>query len=171
MALRLREATVADAAALAALGEQTFRETFQAFNAPEDLEAFLARTYGESIQKSELEDRANTCFLAEVSGQFVGYATLRPGPPEPCVTGERPLELARIYVLREWQGQGVAVALMDACLAEARTQGAFTLWLGVWEKNHRAQAFYRKFGFTDVGWHLFQIGQDPQHDRIFARRV
>lgn len=171
MPLRLREATVADAAALAVLGEQTFRETFQAFNARADLEPFLERTYGEAIQRAELADRANTCFLAEVAGQLVGYATLRPGMPEPCVTGERPLELARIYVLREWHGQGVSVALMESCLAEARAQGACTLWLGVWEQNHRAQAFYRKFGFTDVGWHLFHIGQEPQHDRIFARMV
>ena len=164
----LHAATPLDSAVLAELGERTFRETFQAFNAPEDLEAFLERTYGESIQRSELEDRANTCFLAECDGRPVGYALLRPGPPEPCVTGERPLELARIYVLRERQGAGVAAALMEECLAVARAQGAQTLWLGVWERNGRAQAFYRKFGFRDVGWHLFCIGRDPQHDRILA---
>ncbi len=168
MALRLREATLTDAATLAELGERTFRETFQAFNRPEDLAAFLGRTYGEAFQRAELEDRANTYCLAEISGTAVGFSLLRPGPPEPCVTGDDPLELARIYVLQEWHGKGIAAVLMEGCLAAARTQGASTLWLGVWEHNHRAQAFYRKFGFRDVGWHLFSIGQDPQHDKILA---
>jgi ribosomal protein S18 acetylase RimI-like enzyme len=87
------------------------------------------------------------------------------------VKGERPLELARIYVLREWHGRGIAAALMRHCLEEAQHQGARTLWLGVWEQNHRAQAFYRKYGFEDVGWHLFHIGKDPQRDRVFAKEI
>jgi len=162
---------VADAALLAELGVRTFRETFQAFNRPEDLAVFFERTYGESIQRAELEDGANSYFIAECAGVPVGFAMLRPGPPEPCVLGERPLELARIYVLRDWHGLGIAPALMARCLEEARRLGAFTLWLGVWEQNHRARAFYQKFGFEDVGWHLFHIGQDPQRDRILARDI
>jgi len=166
---RLRDATPADAALLAKLGEATFRETFQAHNRPEDMEAFFAQTYREAIQRAELEDRPNSYFIAEVSGRAAGFAMLRPGPPEGCVRGERPLELARIYVLQGWHGRGIAAELMQRCIEEARRQGAHTLWLGVWEQNHRAMAFYRKFGFEDVGSHLFHIGQDPQLDRILAR--
>jgi RimJ/RimL family protein N-acetyltransferase len=51
---------------------------------------------------------------------------------------------------------------MDA----ARHRGAKTLWLGVWERNHRARAFYAKCGFRDVGDHIFLFGTDPQTDLV-----
>jgi GNAT superfamily N-acetyltransferase len=44
-------------------------------------------------------------------------------------------------------------------------------WLGVWERNPRANAFYRKVGFTDVGSHVFMVGTDPQTDRIMVRHL
>lgn len=167
--LRLVPVGQADAARLAELGARTFRQTFEAHNTAEDLGAFLAETYGEDILRAELADRATTVVFAEVDGVAVGYAHLRPGPPEPCVTGDRPLELARIYVDRAHHGSGVARALMDWAIAEAARQGARTLWLGVWEHNARAQAFYRKFGFTEVGEHPFRVGREVQRDLILAR--
>jgi ribosomal protein S18 acetylase RimI-like enzyme len=53
---------------------------------------------------------------------------------------------------------------MNMCLAAAREAGFRTMYLGVWEKNHRAQAFYRKWDFVPVGEHIFQMGDDPQID-------
>ena len=47
----------------------------------------------------------------------------------------------------------------------------FTLWLGVWERNVRAQAFYRKQGFTVVGSQIFRLGSDPQRDLVMAKGV
>ncbi len=47
-------------------------------------------------------------------------------------------------------------------------QGAKTLWLGVWERNDRAHAFYEKCGFADVGEHIFLFGTDPQTDRVMV---
>ena len=53
---------------------------------------------------------------------------------------------------------------MEACLAEAKSAGFKTMYLGVWEKNLRAGAFYRKWNFVRVGEHTFQMGDDPQVD-------
>jgi hypothetical protein len=41
----------------------------------------------------------------------------------------------------------------------------------VWEKNVRANRFYQRYGFKDVGSHDFLLGSDPQTDRIMERRV
>ena len=54
---------------------------------------------------------------------------------------------------------------------DADRVGTRTLWLGVWERNERAKAFYRKGGFVDVGAHVFMVGTDAQTDRIMARPV
>jgi ribosomal protein S18 acetylase RimI-like enzyme len=58
---------------------------------------------------------------------------------------------------------------MTAVDAAARARGAKTLWLGVWEKNHRARAYYRKAGFIDIGAHDFGLGHDLQTDRLMSR--
>jgi ribosomal protein S18 acetylase RimI-like enzyme len=60
----------------------------------------------------------------------------------------------------------VAQQLMTAAIAAARGRGAVSLWLGVWERNPRAQAFYKKSGFRDVGTHTFYVGTDAQTDRV-----
>jgi ribosomal protein S18 acetylase RimI-like enzyme len=36
----------------------------------------------------------------------------------------------------------------------------------VWERNRRAQAFYKKSGFVDVGTQTFLVGTDEQTDRV-----
>ena len=66
-------------------------------------------------------------------------------------------------------GQGVAQTLMAAAVETARSGGARTLWLGVWERNERAIAFYRKSGFEDAGTQTFVLGTDHQRDFVLAR--
>ena len=60
---------------------------------------------------------------------------------------------------------------MNEVLRLARERAADHLWLGVWEHNPRAIAFYRKYGFREVGEHVFQLGRDPQRDLILVRSV
>jgi diamine N-acetyltransferase len=151
---------------LAELAAATFRDAFGADNRPEDLALHLARSYGVPQQSAELAHPAITTLLAFVGAELVGYAQLRQGLPPPCVTPARPIELWRFYVVRPWQGRGVAQTLMASVVAAARERGGAVLWLGVWERNPRAQAFYRKSGFTDVGSQMFLVGTDAQTDRV-----
>ncbi len=171
MNLSIRRGVPADAAALAELAARTFTDTFGADNHPEDLAAHLSQAYGVPQQGRELSDPDMTTLLAEAGGVLAGYAQLRRGPAPACVAGESALELWRFYVVRAWQGQGLAHQLMNAVDAQALSNGARTLWLGVWERNERAKAFYRKNEFIDVGSHIFMVGSDPQTDRIMVRRV
>lgn len=168
--IHVRRATDADADALSRLAADTFRDTFAADNTPEDLAAYLAETFSPALQRAEIADRDATILLAE-RGDLVGYAHLVVGPAPVAVRGPSPIELARIYVARPWQGRGVASALMDAVLDAARSRGARTLWLGVWERNPRAVAFYEKYGFERVGEQPFRLGSDVQNDWILARPV
>jgi ribosomal protein S18 acetylase RimI-like enzyme len=174
--LTIRPAAIDDAAALSHLAATTFRETFESENAPEDVARYLAEAFTPEQQAAEIADPAGTVLLAEHHGEsggteLVGYAHLIAGPvPEP-VRGPAPLELKRIYVARAWHGQGVAQALMGAAIEAACARGARTLWLGVWERNPRAVAFYAKYGFTRVGEHTFVLGSDTQTDWLFVRSV
>ena len=82
-----------------------------------------------------------------------------------------PLELWRFYVDKVHHGRGIARQMMEAVIDVARERGAATLWLGVWEHNTRAQAFYRKSGFVVVGSHTFVLGADVQTDCLMARSL
>jgi diamine N-acetyltransferase len=169
--LTLRPATSRDANLLAELGARTFSETFAADNRPEDMEAYLAAAFTGSRLESELADPRSRFFLAEIDGEAVGYAKLHSGGAPECVTGPDPVEIARFYVVRERHGSGVAQTLMQACIDAAREAGARTVWLAVWERNGRAQAFYRKWGFRDVGTQAFRLGGDLQTDRVMERSL
>lgn len=166
MPVTVRHGTPADAAELAELAATTFRDAFGADNRPEDLALHLARSYGIAQQTAELSDPAITTLLAFAAGGLAGYAQLRPGRPPASVARARPLELWRFYVTREWHGRGIAQPLMAAVIAAARGQNSGVLWLGVWERNPRAQAFYKKSGFIDVGSQTFLVGTDEQTDRV-----
>ncbi len=165
----IRRASLEDAPTLAALGAQTFRETFEPLCSSEDLANFLAEAYGEAIQRTELSDPSRPALVLEHEGRPVGFAQLRLGHREPCVTGSRPVELQRIYVLREAHGSGFGAALMEASVELARAWRADVLWLGVWEHNDKALAFYARHGFHEAGDHVFQIGQQVDRDLILVR--
>jgi ribosomal protein S18 acetylase RimI-like enzyme len=166
--ITIRPGTPADAVVLAEFAAQSFRDAFERDNRPDDLALHLTRSYGPRQQGIELADPEITTLLAQDADRLAGYAQLRPGAPPPCVAASGSVELWRFYVGRPWHGRGVAQTLMARVVAVARARGARTLWLGVWERNPRAQAFYRKVGFERVGGQTFMVGTDPQSDHVMA---
>ena len=161
-----------DAPAIAEFAARVFHESFAADNRPEDMAMYMLIAFGPDQQRRELADPGHTYLLSEHGGRLAGYALIRDGGETPECVGTRPsVELVRFYVDRPWHGRGVAVPLMVECEAEARRRGARGIWLGVWERNHRAVAFYRKCGFRDVGSHEFVLGTDRQTDRVMAREL
>jgi diamine N-acetyltransferase len=170
----IRQAVPADARALAAFAAAAFADTFAADNTPEDMAAYVAGAFGEAQQRAELSDPACTILFAERGDELMGYAMLRDGvaPAGVCgIPAGSATEIARLYADRRWIGTGVGAALMQRCLDLAASRGREWVWLGVWERNARAIAFYARWGFADVGSQQFQLGADRQTDRIMARHV
>ena len=164
----VRLARADEAAALAELGRRLFAATFARDNDPAQLERYLATAYTPELQAAELADPAVTSLLAcDAAGTLVGFAQLRRIRPPACVLDASALELQRFYVDQAWHGRGVAPMLMRAVCAAAAAV-ARTLWLGVWERNLRAQGFYLKIGFTPVGTQTFMFGTEAQTDQIWV---
>jgi diamine N-acetyltransferase len=167
----LRYATAADNVVLAEVGAETFAATFAADNTPEDIAAYLVSAFGPDIQARELADPANRFMILAVNVTFAGYCQVRFAPAVAAVTARHPMEIGRIYVRQAWIGIGVGARLMSGCLHEAEQAGCDVVWLGVWERNPRAIAFYHKWGFKQVGTQTFQLGADTQTDWVMVRRV
>ncbi len=167
----IRRAEVRDAPALAELAERTFRDAFGHANRPEDMDLHCQSFYGTQRLVREVADPETTTLVCEYDGVLVGYGQLRWDAPPACVVGARPAEVQRLYVDRQYHGKGTAQALM-AALVEAAVAGAGdVLWLGVWEHNPRAIAFYAKAGFREVGEQVFVLGRDPQRDVVLTKTL
>jgi GNAT superfamily N-acetyltransferase len=154
-----------DSGALADLHRRSFVETFAHLYRPEDLESFLGRLNAEGF-RAELLDGEHRVRFAESDGEPVAFVKL--GPITLPVEPSRPaLEFRQLYVLKAWQGAGVAQALSEWAIEQARRLGAEELYLSVFTENHRAKAFYRRYGFTYVGPYKFMVGEQADEDEIW----
>jgi ribosomal protein S18 acetylase RimI-like enzyme len=164
--MNLRYATLDDADMLSQLGAKTFFDTFAEDNTPENMEAYLKASFSPEIQRAELSAPENVFLIVESENDPIGFAQLILGSREESIKGSQTLELRRIYAAQEYLGKGVGKELMSASIREAQQRGCDSIWLGVWERNSRAIHFYRKWGFQEVGTHIFNVGDDPQKDFI-----
>lgn len=170
--ISIAKANLATATRLAALGRQTFSATFAASNKPEDMAAYLDETYGPEIQLAQLQNPRYTYLLAEMQGEAVGYALVEQGSSLGLTTdalASNQLEIKQLYITEDWIGTGLGATLMRRCLELAQANEATAIVLGVWEHNERAQAFYQRFGFRQIGEVAFKLGQDVQRDLIFRK--
>ena len=164
--MNIRYGTTNDAKMLSELGAKTFYDTFAKDNTSENIDAYLKRSFSPEIQFNELSNPDNIFLIAEYENIPIGYAQLILNSKDDAIQRTRPLEIRRIYAAQEYLGKGVGKALMQATINEARQRGCDCVWLGVWEKNQRAIDFYKKWGFREVGRHLFSVGNDPQNDYV-----
>lgn len=170
---QIRRATAADSDAVAALGASVFRATFAHSCTEAQMQAFLDESYTPALIARDIADSSKDVLVApDADGGLLGFTMLARGRPEPCVAHlERPIELQRLYVALGAHGTGLGKALSLAADALAREHGFRTIWLGVWEENHKAQAFYRKMGYVHIGEHVFDIGGDLQRDEIWWKEL
>lgn len=165
----IRRAGPADAETLAALGERTFRETFEHLYSAADLTAFLAEAYDLERTRADLYDPAKASWLVEADGQAIGYALAGPCTlPHDAVTPACG-ELKRIYFRKDRQGGGLGRALFAQVMAWLQADGPRDVWLGVWSENHGALRFYDRHGFTKAGEYGFKVGQTTDREFILRR--
>jgi diamine N-acetyltransferase len=129
----------------------TFRAAYEAELAGPALDRYIADHYSPAKQAAELADERLTYLIVELAGAMIGFALLRTDEHHPAISGERPVMLSQIYLDPTHTGGGIGSTLMRRCLAEASAAGHDTMWLGVWERNARAIAFYERWGFARGG--------------------
>jgi ribosomal protein S18 acetylase RimI-like enzyme len=165
----IRLATIDDATVLAEIGIKTFRDTFADDNTEANMSAYLNKTFVPDQITQEISDPHSTFILAYHGTQIVGYAKLR--KYEKSSEGRGNMEIERLYASKDYIGKKVGKTLMLACLNRALASGYKTVWLGVWERNRKAIAFYESWGFKITGSHPFLLGDDVQTDLIMEKKL
>ncbi|MPT47663.1 MAG: N-acetyltransferase [Sphingobium sp.] len=171
----VRRAVPGDAAELAGLKLQTFRETFVDGElaipyAEEDLAVFESQSYSLATVRDELEDAHHAQWVAEdESGALIGYAHVGPCKLPHAEANADHAEIYQLYVVDEWQGAGMGRVLLDTALNWVEESQPGPIWLGVFSGNLRAQAVYISRGFVKVGEYEFKVGDHRDREFIMRR--
>lgn len=166
--IEYRDALPEDGPALAKMAADSFVETFGHLYQSDDLESFLTEAFGPAGLPAQIGDPAYRIRVATDDGIIAGFckmgACTLPSPPVP----EDAIELKQLYLLRPWQGSGVAPALMEWAIAHAKGSGAAHMALSVYADNHRARRFYARYGLVEIGANIFMVGKQADDDRIYS---
>jgi diamine N-acetyltransferase len=170
--IRMRIADARDAALVADLSRRTFYEAFAQHNTEENMRLYMEEQFTREMQMAEVQAPGRIFILAYAGEELAGYASMRVSAEKPKgLEREKAIEIVQVYSEQRMIGKGVGPALMQACLDQARDLGYQWVWLGVWEHNHRAQAFYAKWGFERFGEHIFIVGLDAQTDWWMRKKL
>ena len=144
--MRVRAARVEDAADMARVNVQSWRETYRGVMRDEVLDDPGLPGIRERFWTAVLTDeryRAKHVAVAERGGEVIGIALA--GPSEDA-GAPWAAQLHVLYVVAVEHGSGAGGALLDAVIG---SYDSAMLWVA--DPNPRAQAFYRKHGFVADG--------------------
>ena len=166
----IRRAQKGDEGAIGQLAAATFADTFEHLYDPAHLKAHLNEKFSAQFFAGLIDDPDHLLLLAEgQSGEAVAYMLAGPmslpleNPVEPSY------ELHRLYVKPGLKRTGLGSRFMTLFMKEASRRGAKHLYLGVYSDNHPAQAFYKRYGFNQVGEYIYLVGPHEDHEFIYGR--
>ena len=162
--MKIEKATIEDIDLLLEMGKTTFSQTFAANNTPENMAAYMNRAFTHEKLKSELENPNSEFYLVRIDEKAIGYLKINTASAQTEPQPHDTLEIERIYVLEDFYGHGIGLKLLEKAITIAREKHLKSIWLGVWEQNHRALRFYEKNGFQVFDKHIFKMGTDDQTD-------
>jgi diamine N-acetyltransferase len=169
MAIIIKECTLEDVNKLQEISYETFNETFKDQNSPENMDAYLKRAFNLKQLGKELSNPLSQFFFVYVNHEVAGYLKVNSNDAQSEEMGEESLEIERIYIKKDFQKHGLGKYLLNKAIEVAMENNKVQIWLGVWEKNENAIAFYEKMGFVQTGVHSFYMGDEEQIDLIMTK--
>ncbi|MBT2571750.1 N-acetyltransferase [Planococcus sp. ISL-110] len=171
MTTMIKKCTIDDLHELQTISIETYTETFKEHNTPENLTAYLEQAYPLDKLERELGVPSSFFFFIYSGQQVAGYLKLNTDGAQTEPMGRDALEVERIYVRKAFQKLGIGKQLLNKAIEMAEQQNKKTVWLGVWENNDNALAFYQKKRFVQTGSHSFYMGDDEQIDLIMVKTL
>ncbi len=167
----VRVVTEKDIEVLREVSIQSFRDLLEKSNTAEDMQIYIEKNLSYEQLMKEVDDKRNIFFLTFDDDKAIAYLKLRTGHEPEELGRVKALEIERLYCIQEYVGKQVGKILMQTALDYAKEHHYEIIWLGVWEHNPRAYAFYLKWGFEKFGSHVFMLGTDAQTDWMMKRNV
>ena len=164
--ISIKQCDISDLQQIIEIGRLTFAETFEKDNTPEDMQKYLDESFNSTVIQKELTNPNSYFYLAYYDGHLAGYMKLNTDSAQTEKDYPNSLEVQRIYIAKQFKRKHIGAVLIEKAIEIARDKHVEYVWLGVWEFNDAAIAFYKKYGFEAFSTHVFQLGTDPQTDII-----
>lgn len=148
---------------------QTYRETFAESNS----EALMQQYFSDALTAEKLLQEINTIgtrfYFIYLRDQLAGFLKLNVDDAQSDDVDKNALEIERIYICKQSLRNGLGKHLMIFACDIALQEGKSSIWLGVWEGNATALAFYQAQGFYKIGEHPFDMGGEIQTDFLLMK--
>lgn len=171
LAVKIKECTLGDLQKLKEISYETFNETFKDQNTQENMNDYLKKAFNLKQLEKELSNTFTQFFFICCNHEVAGYLKVNTNNAQSEQMGEDSLEIERIYISNKFQKQGLGKLLLNQAIEIAVKCNKNKIWLGVWEKNDNAIAFYKKLGFVQTGIHSFYMGDEEQVDLIMSKTL
>jgi diamine N-acetyltransferase len=156
---------------LVRLSRKIFYDSFHHMNTPANMAEYMDRAFNPQQLLSELNNPSSEFYFITVNEMIAGYLKINQGPAQSDLHEDDCLEIERIYVDHEFQGQSLGARLLEKAKGRAVELNLNHIWLGVWEKNPDAIRFYQRHGFEIFGSHPFRMGDEVQTDILMQCKV
>lgn len=164
--IQIRKASLTELEIIQNLSIQTFTETFASVNSEENMANYIRENFSLEQITTEISNPDSLFYLAFSGKEAIGYLKVNFGNAQTEIISHQAMEIHRIYVLQAFLGKKVGQSLLDEAIKIAIQNTVNSIWLGVWEENHRALQFYSKNGFVAFDKHIFTLGNDVQTDLL-----
>lgn len=171
MTIDFRRCTIEDVHTLQEISYETFNETFKEQNSPENMNAYLDKAFNLEQLEKELSNTSSQFFFVYFNDEVAGYLKVNMDNAQSEKMSTDAFEVERIYIRNKFQKHGLGKYLLDKAIEIAMEHNIRKIWLGVWENNENAIAFYKKMGFVDTGVHSFYMGDEEQIDIIMTKTL
>lgn len=168
---KIKKVKFEDINELVDISQQTFIETFGAFNTPENMKLYLTNDMSAGSLKAELEKDNSEFYFLIYNHSVTGYMKINYNTSQKELEEFRVIELERIYLLNQYQSIGLGKLLLEKAIAIAHKSNCEYLWLAVWEHNKKAIEFYQRNGFESFSKKKFILGKDVQGDICMKLKV
>jgi ribosomal protein S18 acetylase RimI-like enzyme len=162
--LEFRQCKENDITALVLLSKSTFTKAFEKDNDPDDFENYIKIAFSRDTLLKQLRNQNSFFYFVYFNELLLGYLKLNQYQAQTELKTDDSMELERIYILEEFQGQGYGTLVLQKLKDIGLQRNRRFIWLGVWEKNVNAIRFYQRHGFVNFGTHPYYIGTDKQTD-------
>lgn len=171
MTINIKRCTSEDLHTLQEISYETFNDTFKNQNSPENMKAYLDRAFNLKQLEKELSNISSEFFFVYFNNEVAGYLKINTNDAQSEEMSDESLEIERIYIKNKFQKLGLGKYLLKKAMEIAKARNKKKIWLGVWEKNENAIAFYHKMAFVQTGAHSFYMGDEEQIDLIMTKTL
>lgn len=167
----IRKASLSDLEIVQEISIQTFTETFAEVNSADNIKNYIQENFNTIQVASEINNKESAFYLAISGTKTIGYMKLNFGNAQTEIHSPQAMEIQRIYVLKAFHGKKIGQVLLNEAIKIGQKAGVDSIWLGVWEENHKAIQFYIKNDFVEFDKHSFTLGNDIQTDLLMELRI